>query len=240
MHLDVAYNLHLYIDCFYLDVGCLSVCLSVWPAGCRLQSQPWLFAQHLCRASDAAWDFTVSSTLANRLAHKSCSPTAPVSFKFFEWLLQSFSCSSTTCVYHVHPTLPAQAMKDGAHVLKYPRSDHFCNIVEGFASLVSHIGVLFSAWKPSLSLYIPRPPAFLSQVQWQSSSEKHTKMGWVIFWAQDTAHSSGGTHQCFPNISFRLSNWKIQTAFPRSLQTSICWDAPHPTSPFGFTLLSPT
>ena len=40
MHLDVAYNLHLYIDCFYLDVGCLSVCLSVWPAGCRLQSQP--------------------------------------------------------------------------------------------------------------------------------------------------------------------------------------------------------
>ena len=37
---------------------------------------------------------------------------------------------------------PAQAVKDGAHVLKYPRSDHFCNIVEGFASLVSHIGVL--------------------------------------------------------------------------------------------------
>ena len=108
-------------------------------------------------------------------------------------------------MYHVHPTLPAQAMKDGTHVLKYPRSDHFCNIVEGFASLVSHIGVLFSAWKPSLSLYIPRPPAFLSQVQWQSSSEKHTKMGWVIFWAQDTAHSSGGTHQCFPNISFRVA-----------------------------------
>lgn len=93
---------------------------------------------------------------------------------------------------------PAQAMKDGAHVLKYPRSDHFCNIVEGFASLVSHIGVLKRM--EAISQFIhPSPPSILSHVQSQSSSEKHTKMGWVIFWAQDMAQSSAkGGSQWFP------------------------------------------
>lgn len=118
-----VYRLLLFVS--IIDVGCLSVrlfvCLAGWLAfyllvlivfhpgysSCWLKSRPWLFARHLCRASDVAWEFTASSTFASRLTHKCthCPSVFQAKLSIFSWLLESFRSSSITYVYHVHPSL---------------------------------------------------------------------------------------------------------------------------------------